>query len=723
MNPWIYRLLCLFLPFSLSLNAQTSEEVVEIKTHSNIYELNRIGNEFKTKRDANYKKALKYALQKKWPIKISLPGGSYKELQGITEDLQPIYYLALNAGAGITARANKLYTGGGLGLNVHGESMTAGVWDGMALRFSHEAYESRAVAKDSAVYMSDRWHATHVAGTIMASDQFQNGRARGIAFKANVHAYDWGNDLREITDAAANGLLLSNHSYISEYLSGNYGTVNDGYYVSFYGNVSANLDKIMYNAPYYLSIWSAGNGGGPADKLGNTASHKNGIAVAAVLEVANYTGAASVVPWDFSTGGTSRGPTDDGRIKPDISAKGRSVYSTGGDITNNHIMTDVSYISSSGTSMASPGVTGTLLLLQQHFTNLHPLNFMRASTLKGLALHTADEAGLNPGPDITFGWGLINAEKAANVITNNGGVSYLSEDSLANGTSYLRELVASGTEPLIATISWTDLPGTATAIDNDPTPKLVNDLDLRVVSNGTTYYPWKLDLSNVTGPAIQGDNDRDNIEKIEIPNPVAGQVYTLQVNHKGTLALNGQRFSVIVTGLEECVANRNIVSSVNAISVDHQQASARILATNTVNADAEAVYHAGDEVLMTDGFTAISGSTYRAYIENCTNDYAARKAVVERPVVTYNIPRPKEEIALADNAVYPNPGNGMFYVRVAGLSEGFVQITNLKGTEFYNRKFKDQGELDVNIKNEAPGMYIVRVVSGNKVYTKTIVKF
>lgn len=709
MNALKFSLLGLMLLTSLFANAQTKVEVENVKSKSNVKELLKLADKLSKEHKANYEKALQHAKQKGWPIQIELPNKGVKILRGITDDLQPIYHISLNKNSGITARADRLYNGGSLGLNIHGESMTAGVWDVGNFRVTHEAFGSRLIHIDyvfdpAFVFTTSNGHPSHVAGTIIASDQVQNGQARGLAFKANVHGYDSLNDMSEVSLAASNGMLVSNHSYASDGLGGGF--------ASAYATIANAFDQIMYNAPYYLSLWAGGNSGGATDKLSNSAMHKNGIAVAATYEVLNYAGPSSVIAASFS----SRGPSDDGRIKPDIAAKGYNTFSS-------RAFSDNAYGVANGTSMATPSVTGSLLLMQQHYVNIHPLKFMRASTLKGLALHTADEAGLNPGPDITFGWGLINAEKAANVITNNGGVSFLSEDSLATSGLYSRELVASGTEPLIATICWTDLPGTATTIDNDPTPKLVNDLDLRLTSNGTTYYPWKLDLSNVTGPAIQGDNDRDNIEKVEIPNPVAGQVYTLQVNHKGILASNGQRFSVIVTGLEECVANRNIVSSVNAISVDHQQASTRILATNTVNADAEAVYHAGDEVLMTNGFTAISGSTYRAYIENCTNDYAARKAVVERPVVTYNIPRPKEEIPLADNAVYPNPGNGIFNVRVAGLSGGFVQITNLKGTEFYNRKFKDQEELAVNIKNEAPGMYIVRVVSGNKVYTKTIVKF
>ncbi|GLU55840.1 hypothetical protein Dfri01_53010 [Dyadobacter frigoris] len=655
-----------------------------------------------TRHKENYNRALTFAKKRGWDLRKLSKDGVVMIFYGMTDNFQPIYVESLNRNSGITSRANTLYSGGSLGLSVHGESMTAGVWDVGALRVNHEAYENRVIQMDNlgsaAVYYD---HPTHVAGTIAASDKFLNGIVRGMAYKSNVHGYDVGGDLGEVANEAAGGLLLSNHSYGASEGSMYYG--------------ASNFDEVMYKAPFYLSVWACGNGGGPIDKINPNATVKNGLAVGSVHKVLNYLGPSSVIASTFS----SRGPSDDGRVKPDIVAMGDTVFSTIVGVGGTY---GPGYGGLSGTSMSAPSVTGTLLLLQQHYANVNS-NFMRASTLKGLALHTADEAGLYPGPDITFGWGLINAEKAANAITNNGGVSYISEDSLATGGLYTRELVASGSEPLVATICWTDLPGSPTAIDNDPTPKLVNDLDLRLSANGTTYYPWKLDLSNVTGPAIQGDNNRDNIEKIEIPNPVAGQVYTLRVNHKGTLADNGQRFSVIITGLEECVVNRNIASSVNTISVDHQQASSTILATNTVNTGAEAVYHAGDQVLMTDGFTAVNGSVYRAYIEACSDDYAARKGAVERPVVTYNIPTPDKEITLTDDAVYPNPGNGIFNVKVAGLHEGTVRVINLNGNEFFNKKFKDQQELNIDIKNETPGMYIIRVVSGSKVYTKTIMKF
>ena len=187
---------------------------------------------------------------------------------------------------------------------------------------------------------------------------------------------------------------------------------------------------------------------------------------------------------------SSWGPTDDGRIKPDISAKGVNMYSCSG--TSN-----ASYMNMSGTSMSAPNVSGSLLLLQQHYNNLNG-EYMLASTLRALALHTADEAGFAPGPDYRFGWGLLNTEHAAQVISENSNQSLITTETLDANDEYTYTFQADGTQDIVATIAWTDpaadlLPG---GNEDLATPSLMNDLDLRISNDGgETFLPWVLNVA------------------------------------------------------------------------------------------------------------------------------------------------------------------------------------------------------------------------------------
>jgi subtilisin family serine protease len=259
---------------------------------------------------------------------------------------------------------------------------------------------------------------------------------------------------------------------------------------------------------------------------------KNILTVGAAYPIpSGYSQPSDVTLAEFS----SWGPTDDGRIKPDVVTDGINVLSSIASAND-------AYAYFSGTSMSSPAATGSGFLLQEYWSKLHGGAFMRSATLKGLIIHTADETGVSPGPDYQYGWGLMNIQKAAAVITSNNTDQLIFENTLANGTSFSVPVVASGKGPLIATISWTDPAGTVNLVNllNNPSPKLVNDLDLRISNTDSTFMPWKLDPKNPGNAAINGDNTLDNVEKIEIDNIVPGQNYTINVSHKGTLA-RGQR--------------------------------------------------------------------------------------------------------------------------------------------------------------------------------------
>ena len=153
--------------------------------------------------------------------------------------------------------------------------------------------------------------------------------------------------------------------------------------------------------------------------------------------------------------------------------------------------------------------------------------------------------------------GLIKYRRAAEVISNNGTSSIILEEELQNGDVFTTTVQSDGdgVNDLMVSITWTDLSGTSLpggpANEDDPTPILVNDLDLRVSQDGgDTFFPWKLDPANFSAAATNGDNIVDNIEKIEIAG--ASGEYIIQVSYKKrVLTDDKQAFSIIVTGIDK----------------------------------------------------------------------------------------------------------------------------------------------------------------------------
>ncbi|MBW8049827.1 MAG: S8 family serine peptidase [Cytophagales bacterium] len=572
--------------FSSTVFSQTQSQRQQILTATNVTVLNPLAIFWDSLATQQKAEAEQWAIDNGAPVRDTLPDGGAFEIMRI-RDGRPIYYVTFNVNAAQTVSTNEVWTGGNAGLNLDGSGVIIGEWDAAIPYANHQELIGNVIAKDpwGSVPLNWRQHATHVAGTMIAKGV--DPLARGMASGAILHTYDWYSDLSEMTDFAISGYLLSNHSYgnINGWVANIDGCTwkwfgdpvvdpNEDYKFGFYSQETRNWDELAFNAPYYLIVQAAGNYRGDGPGIGNTyicsgtqtatqennggsdgydcipdgpGIAKNVLTVGGIDDIiSGYSSPSDVVMYTKS----SWGPTDDGRIKPDLVANATALYSS-----SYFFPYATAYQDKTGTSMASASVTGSLALLQQHYSNTYAGSFMKSATLKALVIHTADEAGSANGPDYQHGWGLLNTEKAANLITLDSSNCFknIQELILNNNDTFTFTFDYDTSQQFIkATIVWNDPAGTPVADTlNPPDLMLVNDLDLRIIrqSDGQIFYPWTLDPTNSSIPAdTTQDNFRDNVEQVYLSTPTSG-TYIVKVTHKATLqGVNPQAFSMIISG-------------------------------------------------------------------------------------------------------------------------------------------------------------------------------
>ena len=512
-------------------------------------------------------------------------GGRIRELMSIRNG-RPVYYSTKNFNAAISTAANLVRNTSPY--NLTGSGVVVGVWDGGSVLATHVEFAVDRVVREDVVDSDP--HATHVGGIIAASGI--KPQTQGMAPESTLASYDWDDDVSEMTFQAASApgqgtkLYLSNHSY--GYLTGWEG--GDGEYIWFGDSWSASAeesyfgqyvqeaeewDGIVYNAPYFLPFKAAGNdrnddpspGDAVYNGVGDSTSedydpalhpkgdgaYKNGYdtvnpvgTAKNIMTVGAVKDAVSGITRSLSsatmTSFSGWGPADDGRIKPDIVANGYQLYSCS-DGNNS------AYYTSSGTSMATPNACGSAALLVDYYDNLFPGQAMRASTLKGLIIHTADDLG-RPGPDYSNGWGLMNTKAAADLlkdsVVNSARVTEATVTTSRRSDTYT--FFSNGNEPVRVTLCWTDPPASEITVHDFREARLINDLDLKVVGPDGTYWPYKLSYADPTANATAtGENNVDNVEQVYVATPLAGQ-YTVTVNYDGALTGGTQWYSLLISG-------------------------------------------------------------------------------------------------------------------------------------------------------------------------------
>ena len=717
----------------------------------------------------NYQNAQRWAKANNYPVLQTLSDHSTVGI--VAMELQhPVFFTTHNREAGVLTQTSLLHPGQADGFSLNGRGLSIGLWDAGAVHEKHQELEFRVINKDMG---SKSNHSTHVAGTLIASGV--HPEALGMAPLGSVIAYNWNFHTTEMQDEAKEGLLVSNHSYgriggwhlfaISadssrwQWFGDPSVSHREDYIFGFYDRNASLFDEIAYSFPYYLPVVSAGNeqdDSGPEsgkylaldangrwttydvsnrpiqpdggihgyDTITSMAVAKN---VLTVGSVAFREGESSFFLSEFS----SMGPTDDGRIKPDIVGIGEQLFSS--------IATgEESYAIYSGTSMATPNVAGSLILLQELAQQLF-INPLTAASIKGLVIHTADDIGA-AGPDYRFGWGLLNTTNAAKHLEAAfQNPSLLREGVISTGEIISSELLLNERSDIRITLSWTDPPatplnGSKPTLLNNRTPSLINDLDLKLIRQSTqeTYYPYALSPDAPGAPASTGVNYTDPVEQIFVPFAPPG-LYTLVINSKQAELLNGkQEFSLLISGLATLESpitldTSHVQSDIGQVILNWETASESTNGSFVI--ERANVSHVGPNSNAITAFETLATLSSKGNTDNA-NSYQYIDGVSIQGVYQYRIlfrednrshrtlvaefmvdmPAP-EKLDIA--SIYPNPtrGQAQFILDLPNHSRVGVDIYDLLGRRIHSieTSFYSAGRYSIpfDATGWSPGVYFV----------------
>jgi hypothetical protein len=314
------------------------------------------------------------------------------------------------------------------------------------------------------------------------------------------------------------------------------------------------------------------NGEDSFDSLLSPATAKNVLTVGSIEDQNG--------PNIFFSNFSGAGPTDDGRIKPDLVAVGQRNpdLNFGNSLFEANRNNNFSYyngltnvngtINLAGTSFAAPSVTGGLMLAEERRQELFPAaSPLLASTWRAAAIHTVSTLG-NGGPNYRSGWGIFNAVNLVQLLEDEESVgrgSLMKEFTVDSGASKTFYVTVPASTQADFTLAWSDPAGSPPAfgtVVDDNTAMLVNDVDLIVVDESanpaTTYYPWILDpdfvgqSSAVRGaPAVRtSTDDRNNVEKVTVDALSQERRLKITVSPNGALQGGSQKVSLILSGVE-----------------------------------------------------------------------------------------------------------------------------------------------------------------------------
>lgn len=439
---------------------------------------------------------------------------SYAEVSRVSivfDRIAPLNYISLGQG---NASLPKLKTG------LDGTGVCIGIGD-IGLFEQHIDFQHRVTHYDTNYYFGYTYHPTMVTGN-MAGAGILNEYLEGFAPKSKIISAQYSNILYngQLFYKQAR-MIAANHSYslLPPPFVSNCNTYG------LYNYDCRTMDNLVRQINYQSHVVASGNNtiacsgfpSGYANLAEGYQASKNGITVGIV-------GNTDVVT------SSSRGPTRDKRIKPDMVARGINITS---DFPTNTLAT------SSGSSYSTPNVTGSIALLVQRYRQLNAGKDPESALVKALMLNSAKDIG-NAGPDFASGFGRLDIENAI----KNTELGRYTSGSVAHNDSFSYTItVPSGASNLKIMLYWHDTTGSVISYK-----ALLNDLDLKVIDpSSTVYLPYVLDtlVANVANTATTGKDRLNNAEQVGISSPAAGS-YTIKV-YGYDVALGPQKFHLVYT--------------------------------------------------------------------------------------------------------------------------------------------------------------------------------
>ena len=391
-------------------------------------------------------------------------------------------------------------------------------------------------------------HGTHVTSTLLG-DGSGDSNSTGIVPAATFHFYQLEADSSGILARWGSLYEMFAHSYqqSARIQTNSWGNIN---LVGEYSSDSRSVDSYLVDEPSFLALFSAGDlGMNGYQSITPPGTAKNVLTIGT-----STTGSYGSLPAGEVYSSSSKGTTLDGRIKPDLVAPGVMICSAQAEeaqfvegdscSSSTHAGTEVPlYMTLNGSSMSTAVAAGATTMARQFLRVNEGIVEPRSDLIRSVLINGADDLGVPDIPNAFEGWGQINISNSLFPEYSGMELELLYDDSreLKPGHSFVYTIQSDGESRFDVTLVWNDLEGSAVA--NQSSPKLMNDLDLKITSpSGLVYYGNNFaDGNSITGIVSDSLN---NVERFRVDSAEIG-VWSVEVGHAGG---NLQDYAIVMTG-------------------------------------------------------------------------------------------------------------------------------------------------------------------------------